>query len=269
MENQLSFLFHPDAQRILNNFTSLFHIRIAFYTPQGEELRVGQDQGLCSYCLKIRSLPGGDEACHEEDRKGRLLAREKHGMVVYTCHGGMTEAVKALMEDGNLIGYIMMGQIRTEEYAPVCWSSKSCGTFQEQPYRRKSEMAGIVELFSDLVDLILSRRLIEKRGSNRLVNLNLWIQNNLDSSLTLAEAAQQVHLSPSRLSHLVKEEYGIPYTVYVRKVRMEQARILLCRHPRKQVKEIAKCTGFSDQRYFSRLFKSETGCSPEEYRKNS
>ena len=269
MDKHLSFLFHPDAQRILNNFTSLFQIRIAFFTPDGEELRVGQDRGLCSYCRKIRSLPGGEEACEEQDRQGRILAREKQGLVVYTCHGGMTEAVKALMEDGVLIGYIMMGQIRTEEFAPSIWSPGGSETFREQPFRRKSEMAGIVELFSDLVDLILFRRLIEKKGNSRLADLTRWIRNNLDSSLTLAEAAQQVHLSPSRLSHLVKEEQGIPYTVYVRKVRMEQARFLLSHYPEKQIKEVALSTGFSDQRYFSRLFKSETGCSPEEYRKNS
>ena len=267
--SDLSFLFHPDVQRILNNFTSLFKIRIAFFSPDGEELRVGQGRGLCSYCRKVRSLPGGTEACLEEDRKARIKARESRTMVVYTCHGGMIEALKPLMDEDNLIGYIMMGQIRADEDPPSLWASQCRGEFMEQTYRRKAEMAGIVDLFSDLVDLILSRRLIEKKGGGRMAELNRWIRENLDSSLTLAEAAERFHLSPSRLSHLVKEETGVPYTVHIRKIRMEQARTLLRSYPDRQVKEIARDTGFSDPRYFSRLFRQDAGCSPEEYRKNS
>ena len=121
MNHDLSFLFHEDVQRIFNNFTALFQIRIGFYSPAGEELKVGQDRGICSYCRMVRLCKGGSDACQEEDRKARLKALERGGLLVYECHGGMTEAVKPLLSGEKLLGFAMIGQVRMQEEPPVKW----------------------------------------------------------------------------------------------------------------------------------------------------
>lgn len=279
---ELSFLFHQDVQRIFNNFTALFRIRIAFFSPDGRELKVGQDRDLCRYCRLIRSCPGGAAACMDEDRLARLKAAEKNSLLVYKCHAGMTEAVKPLYRDNALIGFAMIGQIRTQENPPARWESawalrKSgrqsvsdgeslAGAFLETPCTGPADLPRILELFSDLTDLMAERHLIESRHADRLTNLLAAIRNGPEQDWSLTAAAETVHLSPSRLSHLIKERYGMPLTRLVRRIRMDHARICLVRYPDRSVKEIAAAVGMSDARYFSRLFRRETGMTPREYR---
>ena len=281
-DGQLSFLFHQDVQRIFNNFTALFRIRIAFFSPDGRELKVGHDQGLCRYCRMVRSCPDGAASCMDEDRLARLRSSEKKSLLVYDCHGGMTEAVKPMYRDEALIGYAMIGQIRTRENPPskweAAWAAREADrqtasggesmteAFRETPETRRADLPRILELFSDLVDLMSERHLIESRDADRLTNLVAEIRNSPEQKWSLTAAAENLHLSQSRLSHLIKERYGIPLTVLVRRIRMDHARISLVRFPDRSVKEIAAEVGMSDPRYFSKLFKQETGMTPRKYR---
>ena len=53
---------------------------------------------------------------------------------------------------------------------------------------------------------------------------------------------------------------------YLRDLRIGQARHLLESRPELEVKEIGEIVGYSDQSYFSRVFKQAVGVSPLDYR---
>ena len=59
---------------------------------------------------------------------------------------------------------------------------------------------------------------------------------------------------------------GITALEYLRRVRLQKARELL-KDPSLSISEIAYSVGFSDPAYFSKVFKTETGVSPNEWRK--
>ena len=61
---------------------------------------------------------------------------------------------------------------------------------------------------------------------------------------------------------------GVTVNNYINKARMDQAAALLA-GTAKSVKEIAKSVGIDNVKYFSRLFKSYTMLTPNEYRKNN
>ncbi|MDC7244821.1 MAG: PocR ligand-binding domain-containing protein [Sphaerochaetaceae bacterium] len=274
-EMGLSFLFHKDVQKIFNNFHQLFGIRIAFFSPDGRELKVGNDASICRYCRSVRMCPGGAAACSAEDREGRILAYTRKKLVTYTCHGGMTEVVKPLIRHENLLGYAMIGQIRTEELPPVLWSSQWNATHDEKleeifvsrPMVGKRELMQIIEMFSYLMDLLISNNMIEQTDSNVSTKLSAYIQQHIDEMLPLSSACAAMNLSQSRLSHVVKEHYGISYTSLVRQLKMEQARFLLTHYPDMSVTEVASAVGFQDSQYFSKVFRKECAVSPSEYRK--
>ncbi|WP_046214009.1 helix-turn-helix domain-containing protein [Paenibacillus wulumuqiensis] len=93
----------------------------------------------------------------------------------------------------------------------------------------------------------------------------LYIEENLGGDISLAAAARHVHLHASHLSEIFKKETGLTYSDWVGKRRMEYAAELLTISSAK-VAEIAGQIGYEDVKYFSRLFKKYSGCTPTEYR---
>lgn len=84
--------------------------------------------------------------------------------------------------------------------------------------------------------------------------------------LTVAELAQMVALSPSRLAHLFREQVGSSLMEVALNLRLRQAARLL-EFTSLSVGEIAREVGFQSQFYFSRQFKIYYGRNPTDYRR--
>jgi AraC-like DNA-binding protein len=93
-----------------------------------------------------------------------------------------------------------------------------------------------------------------------------YIDRNLDQPLSLKQLAQEAHLSPSYYSSLFKQQVGCTFCEYVQSRRISTSVTLLV-DTDMTVAEIAKQVGFSDYRYFSRLFTRIVGMNPTRYRK--
>ena len=92
-----------------------------------------------------------------------------------------------------------------------------------------------------------------------------YIRDNYSRKITLEEVAGQVFLSASYISSLFKEETGQNLTAYINHVRVEQSKLLL-ENKKASLSDIAKMCGFEDQSYFAKVFKRETGMTPNHYR---
>lgn len=77
--------------------------------------------------------------------------------------------------------------------------------------------------------------------------------------------ASALHMTPKALGRLVKAHFGRTLTQLIRERLFKHAKWQLL-HTRRPVKEIAWEIGFGDELYFSRVFKSVTGCSPTFFR---
>jgi len=64
---------------------------------------------------------------------------------------------------------------------------------------------------------------------------------------------------------LFKQVTGISFKEYLNKVRIEEAKSLL-EHTDYSIMEIAVACGYSDQSYFTKVFKKATGITPKQYR---
>jgi len=92
-----------------------------------------------------------------------------------------------------------------------------------------------------------------------------YIQENYKKNITLTELAEYVRLSKNHLCMLFKQEIGENFTDYVNKLRINEAKILIL-EKNFQVKEASYEVGINNERYFCKLFKKYTGCSPMEYK---
>ena len=94
------------------------------------------------------------------------------------------------------------------------------------------------------------------------------IREYYKDGITLDEISRRLRVTPEYLGTLFHREVGTSFSTYIRNVRMDKARELLCGTQLK-LYEIAEKTGYSDPKYFSKVFREVTGLTPAEYRKNA
>jgi AraC-like DNA-binding protein len=82
---------------------------------------------------------------------------------------------------------------------------------------------------------------------------------------TVKFLADNVHLSPSYLSDLLKKETGKNAQEHIHFYLIEEAKNYLI-NTEKNINEIAYSLGFEYPQYFNKLFKQKTGNTPMEYR---
>ncbi|WP_237155642.1 arabinose operon transcriptional regulator AraC [Oryzibacter oryziterrae] len=99
----------------------------------------------------------------------------------------------------------------------------------------------------------------------RLLMACKFVTDNLHRPLTVAEIAQEVCLSPSRLAHLFTQTLGRSILRWREEQVIQFACHLLLVSP-SPVKQIAAQVGFEDPLYFSRVFRRYIGCSPKAFR---
>jgi AraC-like DNA-binding protein len=93
-----------------------------------------------------------------------------------------------------------------------------------------------------------------------------YIHNNYaDPDIQIAEIAKNEGISSQYLKQLFRRYYDTTPVKYLRKFRIERAKDLLNVHYL-QISDIAEKTGFNDEYYFSKTFKSLTGENPSDYR---
>lgn len=93
-----------------------------------------------------------------------------------------------------------------------------------------------------------------------------YIESLPPGQVTLAEAAKHVHMNPSYLSQLFKQQNGTNFIDYVTKLRLREAKRLLT-STTLRISEIAERLGYSDLAYFTNIFKKSCHITPSEYRK--
>lgn len=103
------------------------------------------------------------------------------------------------------------------------------------------------------------------RFDERLLMACKFVTDNLHRPLSVAEIAQKVCLSPSRLAHLFTQTLGRSILKWREEQMIQFACQLLLVSP-SPIKQIAAQVGFEDPLYFSRVFRRYTGCSPRAFR---
>lgn len=92
------------------------------------------------------------------------------------------------------------------------------------------------------------------------------IMEYYQSGITLDEIAAKLSITPEYLGMQFHKEKGVKFSAFIRDSRITKAKELLIGSSLK-VWEIAEQVGYSDAKYFSRVFKENTGQLPAEYRK--
>ncbi|MDF2960601.1 MAG: ytdP4 [Paenibacillus sp.] len=92
-----------------------------------------------------------------------------------------------------------------------------------------------------------------------------YVQKEYAGGAQLADFAQIHQVNANYLSNLFHQETGLTYSQYLTQYRLAQAKRLL-RETNLKMYEICELAGYKDPAYFSRMFKTVEGMSPNDYR---
>lgn len=139
-------------------------------------------------------------------------------------------------------------------------SSMKFGSIQSNVLRKKVENC-IKGLFN-----YVSEREVDERDTS-IEKVMAYLHEHYKEDIALTNIAENVFLNPSYISRLIKEKTGKNYTDLVMEMRIERA-VEFLENSDMYVYEIAEKVGYSNLKYFYKVFKKITGKSPKDYRKS-
>ncbi|MDA3963430.1 MAG: arabinose operon transcriptional regulator AraC [Planctomycetota bacterium] len=119
--------------------------------------------------------------------------------------------------------------------------------------------------------LLLGRRhggQAAERLDPRIAYAMEWMAARHQRDVSLDAVAAACDMSPSRLSHLFKDQVGVAPMRYLERLRIDRAREQLVMST-SGVGTIAMAVGFQDPEWFARVFKRHTGVSPRAFRQRT
>ncbi|KKI90062.1 hypothetical protein WQ54_23390 [Bacillus sp. SA1-12] len=93
-----------------------------------------------------------------------------------------------------------------------------------------------------------------------------WIEQHLDSNITLDNIADNLNISKYYMSRVFKDVTGYTIMQYLMSCRINRAKYLLEMHPDKSILEVALESGFENLSHFSRFFRKQVKITPTDYR---
>lgn len=103
------------------------------------------------------------------------------------------------------------------------------------------------------------------RSAPLVEDINEWLRLNCHRRLDIPQIAAHFHYNPEYLSATYKKLSGVTLTRAVNLARIDVAKRLLS-NSLISIKEAAFSCGFSDEKYFMRVFRELEGITPSEYR---
>ena len=120
--------------------------------------------------------------------------------------------------------------------------------------------------FYRLCSLLETNRVKEYHPTNsRITDAKAYIDLSFREKNILDTAAEKSGVSRRRFNDLFKQQYGITPNCYVTQKKIHAAKSLLVDNGL-SVKQVASLCGFEDLYYFCKVFKTQTGLTPTQFR---
>lgn len=118
----------------------------------------------------------------------------------------------------------------------------------------------IDSLLRSVVNTVTKGELTPREIDMRVLRCIQLIRNTEVDTIQLQQMSDKVFLSPSRLSHLFKEETGLTFRQFVQHYKLVKS--LQAMQDQQSLTEASFLGGFTDQPHFTKTFKKSFGITP-------
>lgn len=254
---------------------TLHDLRGTLRRPAGKILLQRRNIHRHPCCMVQRyDHPDWDARCYRDCFTNcKIEAAEQGRPYLKTCWKGLTEIVVPLLEEGLHLMTLFAGVFRTPEgESGLEFPASDKGyltSYHALPLVDTDELPRLGEILALVGAGILSTIDFDASGTDientRNAAIRRYLRLHAHEAITLTYLARYLHLSPSRASHVVKEQTGLAFQDLLLEERMLRARQLLEFSPG-SLDEVAEALGFANVSYFSRVFRRYHGLPPGEFR---
>ncbi|MDI9482297.1 MAG: AraC family transcriptional regulator [Bacillota bacterium] len=133
-----------------------------------------------------------------------------------------------------------------------------------------NEIGQIASLYLKMLTDFTCRvhRLKSMNYSNTIIKCRDYITNHIYENITLSQLSKVLSVSSNYLSEKFKKEVGMTISEFIQKEKVEEAKRLLS-STNNSILDICVSLNFTDQSYFTKIFKKVTGITPNQYRKTT
>lgn len=124
----------------------------------------------------------------------------------------------------------------------------------------------IVKVLEKFTELAFKLNKENVENTNVIKKALQYINNNFNKNISLDDVAKNVNLSPTYFSRFFSKETNMKFSEYLNMVRVEESKKYLL-DLKYSISDIAVMMGFSDQSYYTKVFKNYESVSPGKYRK--
>ncbi|PLR67646.1 response regulator transcription factor [Bacillus sp. UMB0893] len=132
------------------------------------------------------------------------------------------------------------------------------GTFSMKKFKDEK-----TKEFAELITILSNVKY--QKEKNNMQQIEEYLQQHYQQDITLQDIADRFFLSREYISRKFKQDYHATLTDYLTNIRMERAKRLL-ENPYLKIYDVAYGVGYQNEKYFSKVFKKQVGCTPIEYR---
>lgn len=263
---------------LLRDFYELTGLRTVVFDEWGVDI-LSYPGELPRYCRLIRSTPQGELGCRVCDQNACRAAKRSEGTVIYPCHAGLIEVITPIRADDVIVGYLLLSHIVQGADEEAEWEAarlacrkypvdeaalrEAYGALSRTPYRVLKSASDLLALAASALYQARLARLVPGSAAERL---NRFLSENLAGDLSCERICAALDIGRTSLFHLAKETYGCGVSEQVSRMRIRRAMELLT-STRMTNSEICEAIGIADYNYFFRVFRRQTGFTPNTYRR--
>lgn len=248
--------------KLLRSFHQLTGMRVGVFSKDRKELYAYPNK-MGQFCTLFRKNPDADKQCVMCDHAAFDAARKTEEIIIYRCPGGLTEACLPIICQGEFLGYMMMGQFRTEQSSQA-YSGALGEAFEAIQCKSAADVEAAAILLHTCANYVYLLEWMRRRQSSPIQQVRAYIELHMEEAVTIASLAHGVGMSRTALYVCVKEQLGMTVFDLIETIKMEHAKYLLWKE-QKTVTETARLCGYRDPAYFSKRFRKKFGISPSKY----
>jgi two-component system response regulator YesN len=136
-------------------------------------------------------------------------------------------------------------------------------TIIDETFTIKDVFIRINRLIKENINLFLSEK--KEIESKPIRKAKKYIREHFDEKISLSYLGVQTGFNPAYLSTLFRKETGKTYMDYLTQVRVEVAKQLL-QQTEIDILDISEKVGYTDAKYFAKVFKKAIRLTPIQYR---
>ena len=266
-----------NLHKAFRDFHTLTNIKIVLFDSNGKHL-LSYPKDDIAFCRIIGTSPEWSKKCDECDYANFDACSKLKEGIYYKCHLGLSEAIAPIYDTDNILGFVMFGQVLTEDTAEKTRALLKKKFTNEKfpeihdaidniPVKSFAELEASITVLKSLASYFLSNKWVTPAKNEFIRQIDKYIKDNISQTITAEDICSRLHIRRTRLYHIANEYLNCGIAEYIRNYRIEEACRLL-KETNIPITSVAYVTGFSDYGHFSRVFKKMKGKSARAYRKS-